>query len=74
METSQKLHESRADKEMQREKRRVLYLKTDKALSGYLHLHFRAVRVTVDLHGDELLADWELAIAGDEPFRIAPLQ
>jgi hypothetical protein len=29
-----------------------------------------------DPHGtrDELMADWELAAAGEEPFRIAPLQ
>jgi hypothetical protein len=23
---------------------------------------------------DELFADWELAVAGEQPFRIAPLQ
>ena len=34
----------------------------------------RMVQVWVDIHKDELLADWELAVAGDEPFRIAPLQ
>jgi len=34
----------------------------------------KMVQVWVDLHRDELLADWELAVAGDEPFRIAPLQ
>ena len=27
-----------------------------------------------DLHKDELMADWELAVSGDEPFRIAPLR
>ncbi len=34
----------------------------------------RMVQVWVDIHRDELLADWELAVAGEEPFRIAPLQ
>lgn len=34
----------------------------------------RMVQVWVDIHKDELLTDWELAVAGDEPFRIAPLQ
>jgi hypothetical protein len=33
-----------------------------------------AWQVWVDIHEDELMADWELAVAGDEPFRIAPLQ
>lgn len=34
----------------------------------------RMVQVWMDIHRDELMADWELAVAGDEPFRIAPLQ
>ncbi|MFA5354064.1 MAG: DUF4160 domain-containing protein, partial [Thermodesulfovibrionales bacterium] len=34
----------------------------------------RMVQVWADIHRDELMADWELAIAGEEPFRIAPLQ
>ncbi len=34
----------------------------------------RMVQVWIDIHRDELLADWELAVNGDEPFRIAPLQ
>jgi hypothetical protein len=34
----------------------------------------RMVQVWIDIHKDELIADWELAVAGDEPFRIAPLQ
>jgi hypothetical protein len=34
----------------------------------------KMVQVWADLHKDELMADWELANAGEEPFRIAPLQ
>lgn len=34
----------------------------------------KMVQVWMDLHRDELMADWQLAVAGDEPFRIAPLQ
>jgi hypothetical protein len=34
----------------------------------------KMVQVWVDLHHDELLADWELAQSGDEPYKIAPLQ
>ena len=34
----------------------------------------RMVQVWIDIHRDELMANWELAVAGDEPFRIAPLQ
>lgn len=34
----------------------------------------RMVQVWVDLHREELLADWEIAKEGDEPFRIDPLR
>lgn len=34
----------------------------------------KLVAAWVELHRDELLADWELVINGEEPFRIAPLQ
>jgi len=34
----------------------------------------KLVAAWVELHRDELLADWELALNGEEPFRIAPLQ
>lgn len=34
----------------------------------------KMVQAWIEIHRDELLADWELAMAGEEPFRIAPLQ
>lgn len=34
----------------------------------------KLVQAWVELHRDELLADWDLACNGEEPFRIAPLQ
>jgi hypothetical protein len=34
----------------------------------------RMLRVWMDIHREELLADWELAKAGDTPFRIRPLE
>ena len=34
----------------------------------------RLVLAWIDIHHDELMADWELAVSGEEPFRIAPLQ
>lgn len=34
----------------------------------------RMVQVWIDLHREELLADWELASAGEELFRIDPLK
>ncbi len=34
----------------------------------------RMVIAWIDIHKDELMADWELAVSGEEPFRIAPLQ
>lgn len=34
----------------------------------------KMVQAWVEIHKDELLVDWELAVNGEEPFRIAPLQ
>lgn len=34
----------------------------------------KMVQAWIEIHKDELFADWELAVAGEEPFRIAPLQ
>ena len=34
----------------------------------------KMVQAWIEIHKDELLADWELAVSGEEPFRIAPLQ
>jgi len=34
----------------------------------------KLVQAWVEIHREELLADWELAQNGEEPFRIAPLQ
>jgi hypothetical protein len=44
-------------------------------LAGDLQLRqLRMVQVWVDLHREELLANWELAKIGEEPFRIDPLK
>lgn len=34
----------------------------------------KMVQAWIEIHKDELHVDWELAVNGDEPFRIAPLQ
>jgi len=34
----------------------------------------KMVQVWIDIHKDELLADWELALSGEELFRIEPLR
>ncbi len=34
----------------------------------------RLVQAWVELHRDELFANWDLAANGEEPFRIAPLR
>jgi hypothetical protein len=34
----------------------------------------KMVQAWIEIHKDELFADWELAAAGEQPFRIAPLQ
>ena len=34
----------------------------------------KLVLAWIEIHRDELMANWELAISGEEPFRINPLQ
>lgn len=34
----------------------------------------KMVQAWIEIHKDELFADWELAVAGEQLFRIAPLQ
>ena len=34
----------------------------------------KMVQAWIEIHKDEPFADWELAVAGKQPFRIAPLQ
>ena len=34
----------------------------------------KMVQAWIEIHKDELYADWELAVSGEEPFRIAPLR
>ncbi|MDD5057283.1 MAG: DUF4160 domain-containing protein [Sideroxydans sp.] len=34
----------------------------------------KMVQAWIEIHKEELLVDWELAVNGDQPFRIAPLQ
>jgi hypothetical protein len=34
----------------------------------------KLVQAWIEIHADELMLDWQLAVNGDEPFRIAPLQ
>ena len=33
----------------------------------------RLVQAWIELHRDELLADWELAVNGEKPYKIDPL-
>lgn len=43
-------------------------------LSGQLpRKQLRLEQAWIELHRDELAADWELAISGEPPYKIAPL-
>ena len=43
-------------------------------LSGELpRKQLRLVQAWIELHRDELIADWELAVSGENPYKIAPL-
>lgn len=34
----------------------------------------KLLQAWVELHKDELMADWELAVAGEQPYKIDPLR
>ena len=34
----------------------------------------KMVQAWIEIHKEELYADWELAVSGEEPFRIEPLR
>jgi len=34
----------------------------------------KLLQAWVELHKDELVADWELAVSGQQPYKIAPLR
>ncbi len=40
---------------------------------GLPRKQLRLVQAWIELHRDELLADWELAASGENPYKIAPL-
>lgn len=42
-------------------------------LAGELPRKQRFVQAWIELHRDELLADWELAVNREAPYKIAPL-
>jgi hypothetical protein len=33
----------------------------------------RLVQAWIELHRDELMADWEIALSGENPYKIQPL-
>jgi hypothetical protein len=53
----------------------VINLLDGKIIAGTLSdRHYRFVQTWVDIHKEELLANWQLCQNGEEPFRIDPLK
>ncbi len=49
-------------------------IESGEILAGELpRKQLRLVQAWMELHYDELMADWELAIGGELPYKIAPL-
>jgi hypothetical protein len=50
-------------------------IQTVEVLDGEVPLRqLRLVQVWVEIHRDELMADWALAVEGNTPFKIEPLK
>ncbi len=53
----------------------VIEIPTGKVLEGKLKSNkMKLVQAWIEIHQDELMADWELAVNGDEVFKIDPLK
>ena len=56
-------------------KKASVSIEDGKVLAGkFPPKQLRLVQAWIDIHEEELIANWELAISGTEPFRILPLQ
>jgi hypothetical protein len=53
----------------------VISIPDGKVLDGNLPpAKMRLVMAWIEIHKDELMADWELAAAGQQPYKIEPLR
>jgi desulfoferrodoxin (superoxide reductase-like protein) len=53
----------------------VIEIPTGALIAGSISpRQFKLVQAWIEIHTEELMLDWQLAVNGDEPFRIAPLQ
>jgi hypothetical protein len=53
----------------------VIAIATSDVLEGKLPPgKMRLVQAWMEIHRDELLADWQLAVTGQQPFKIEPLR
>ena len=52
----------------------VIDIETGNVLKGKIQKrHLRLVEAWIEIHRDELIADWTLAVSGEEVFKIKPL-
>jgi hypothetical protein len=53
----------------------VLAIPSGKLLEGRLpRAKMKLVHAWIEIHHDELMADWELAVTGQAPYKIEPLR
>ena len=53
----------------------ILSIPEGKILEGELKPNkMKLVQAWIEIHKDELMADWELAVNGQQPFKIEPLR
>ncbi|MCH5598806.1 DUF4160 domain-containing protein [Niabella ginsengisoli] len=53
----------------------VLQISDGEILNGELPLkQIKLIQAWIEIHKDELLADWELCQSGEQPFNIEPLK
>jgi shikimate kinase len=53
----------------------VLQLPNGEILEGKIPISkMKLIQAWIELHKDELMADWDLAVCGEQPYKIEPLR
>lgn len=53
---------------------RMYYFDNQQHSVPHIHVHYQDESAVIEIHRDELIADWELACKGEPVFKIEPLK
>jgi hypothetical protein len=53
---------------------RMLFMDNQQHNLPHIHVEYQGVQAWIDIHEEELMADWSLAVRGEPVFPIEPLR